>query len=178
MDNTLFSLQSTKAKTDYEAGNFLQAASGFKEASLIAHENGEILAAAELENNCCVALLKAGKFQDAHQMVAGTDKVFANAGDTHRQGMALGNLAAALEGLKKWDAAAAAYEQSAAMFSQSLDREHRSYVLKCLSKLQARNGRYFEALATMQAALQSQNKISIPEQFLKKLLQTIFRMIK
>jgi hypothetical protein len=91
--------------------------------------------------------------------------------------MALGNLAAALEGLKKWDAAAAAYEQSADMFYQSRDMELRSNVLKCLSELQVRNGRHFEALATMQVALQSQKKISIPERFLKKLLQTIFRMI-
>jgi tetratricopeptide (TPR) repeat protein len=178
MDKLLTDQLTKKAKVEYEAGNYLQAANMFEEASQLARDKGDILQAAELENNRSVALLKAGNPQGALDAVVKTDQIFAAAGDIAHQGMALGNLAAALEALNKLVEAEAAYEQSAELFRQTGDMELRAVVLKSLSAIQIRSGHYLESLVTMQAALESQKKLSQRERILKKLLHTPFRLIK
>ena len=91
---------------DESAELFRQAAEGFS-----LGRNG--LLAAEMKNNMSVALLQAGKAQESLDAALGTDLVFAGAKDIKSQGMALGNQAAALEALNRFDEAIAAYTSTA-----------------------------------------------------------------
>jgi len=50
--------------------------------------------------------------------------------------------------------------------------------LKSISALQIRTGHQLEALASMDAALSNQKKLSMQERFLKKLLDVPMRMLK
>ena len=76
-----------------------EAASSFSEAASAYEALDDPLNAAEMKNNLSVALLQAGKAQEAYDAAAGTDEVFAQAGDLKRQAMAFGNQAAALDEL-------------------------------------------------------------------------------
>ena len=134
------------------------------------------MGAAEQKNNRSVALFKAGDAQGALQAVQGTDGVFQQGGDVRRQAMALGNLAAALEAGGKLKEALDYYQQSADLFKQVNEMELRTIALKNLSALQLRMGRQFEAMASMDAALYPQKKMTWVEKILKKLLKVPLRM--
>jgi len=169
--------QSKQAKQAYEMGNFLEAARLFNNAAEGLSRSGDALGAAEQENNRSVALLKAGDAQGALLAAQGTDQVFLQAGDTRRQAIALGNQAAALEGLGKLTEALDFYQQSADLLKQVNDLELRAFVLKNLSALQLRMGRQFEAMASMDAALYPKKKMTLVEKILKKLLKVPLRML-
>ena len=89
-------------KKEYGKGNYKAAAGLFSQAAQAYASTGNVLDAAEMRNNESVALLQAGNAGEALQAVEGTEQVFLQAGDLKRQGIAIGNRAAALEGLKKW----------------------------------------------------------------------------
>ena len=90
-----------QAKLTYQAGNYVLAAQGFAEATSAYTEMGDALMAAEMQNNQSVALLRAKQPQAALEVVQGTEKIFAQAGDFRREGMALANQASALQALKR-----------------------------------------------------------------------------
>ena len=87
-------------KKEYGKGNFKDAAGLFSQAAQAYASEGDELNAAEMKNNESVAYLQAGNAQEALQAVEGTEEVFLKAGDLKRQGIAISNRAAALEGLK------------------------------------------------------------------------------
>ena len=178
MGNFFIEQLSKKAKKEYDSGNFLEASVIFNQAFQAALENGQGLLAAEQRNNCSVALLKAENPQGALDAAAGTDQLFAEAGDLSKEGMALGNMGAALEALGRLDEAADMYERSASLFNQAGEKDLLSFVLKSLSAIQVRQGHQLEALATMQSALDSIEKPSLKEKLVKQLLKVPFRMTK
>ena len=92
-----------KGKLDYERGRYLDAADLFLQAAQAYVSVQDDLNAAEMMNNQSVALLQAGKAREALQATDGTEAIFEKAGDRKRQGIAISNRAAALEGLKKWN---------------------------------------------------------------------------
>jgi tetratricopeptide (TPR) repeat protein len=168
---------SDQAKQAYEKGEFLEAARLFSQAAEILNTRGDEMGAAEQKNNRSVALLKAGDAQGALQAVQDTDRVFQQGGDIRRQAIALGNLAAALEACGKLKEALDLYQQSADLLKQVNDMELRTFVLKNLSALQLKMGRQFEAMASMDAALNPQKKMTLVEKILKKLLKVPLRML-
>ncbi len=97
------------------------------------------------------------------------------AGDVRRQGMALGNLGAALEADGRIEEAVDAYEQSADLLKQVGESEFRANVMQSLSRLQLRTGRQFEALATMEAGLEGIERPNTQQRFLKKLLKLPYK---
>ena len=167
-----------RAQASYHAGRFVEAASLFEQASRQYSEAGDGLQAAEMANNRSVALLQSGNGKKALEAAEGTDQVFAQAGDVRRQALALGNQAAALENLNQQEDALARYRQCAELLKQAGDDESRVPVLKAISALQIRTGHQFEALASMDAALNNQKKLSPQERFLKKLLDIPMRMLR
>lgn len=167
-----------QAEQAYKGGKYNDAASLYQKAAHQALAEGDRLKMAELGNNCSVALLQAGNAHAALEAADGTDQVFAKAGDMHRQGLALGNQAAALEALNRLDEALARYRQCSDLLKQSGDEENRAAVLKSISALQIRTGHQLEALASMDAALERQKKLSLQERFLKKLLDIPMRMLR
>lgn len=167
-----------QAEKAYHSGKFADAAGLFHQSALRCTEEGEALKAAELENNRSVALLQSGNAQAALEAAQGTEQVFFQAGDTRRQGLALGNQAAALDALGLSKEALDLYVKCADLLKQAGDKESRATVLKSISALQVRTGHQLEALASMNAALENEPKLSVKERFLKKLLKIPFDMMR
>ncbi|MDR3572736.1 MAG: hypothetical protein P4L50_02650 [Anaerolineaceae bacterium] len=167
-----------KAQAAYQAGEFLQAASLFETAAQEYETDNNPLKAAEMQNNRSVALLKAGDSLKALQAAQGTDQIFLQAGDKKRQAIALGNQAAAYEALGKNDKALALYHQCADLLKEVNDLETRTFVLKSISALQMRTGKQFEAMASMEAALNTTEHLTVKEWIIKKLLKVPFKMLR
>lgn len=168
---------SEQAEKAFRAGRFAEAAEFYRQAAERSNMEGDSLRAAELSNNRSVALLQGGDAEDALQAAWGTEQVFAQAGDLRRQGLALGNQAAALEALGKHAEALRCYNLSADLLKQCGDNASRAVVLKSISAMQVRSGHHLEALASMDAALKNQPKPTIKERLLKKLLDIPFKMM-
>jgi tetratricopeptide (TPR) repeat protein len=162
----------------FRAGKFAEAAELYQELIGLYSQSGDVVKAAEMANNRSVALLQAGQAQAALEAAEGTDKVFSLAGDVRRQALAIGNQAAALEALNRLDDAMNRYLQCNDLLKQVGDPDNRASVLKSISALQIRTGRQLEALASMDAALTNQKKLTLKERFLKKLLDIPMRMVK
>ena len=179
MEENLSPQQLTKkAEAAYQNEDYEQAIRLYTTAKEAYTQAGDALSAAEMSNNLSVVWLRQGNAAQSLQALDGAEQVFAQAGDTRRQAMTCGNQAAALEALNRRPEAISAYEQSAALFRQAGETDLRVYVLKSLSALQMRAGRRFEAMATMQAALDSQKSLSLRERLLRKLLQIVFSLLR
>jgi tetratricopeptide (TPR) repeat protein len=166
-----------KAKNAYEAEDFEQAAQWYEQAASQYTQLDDPINAAEMANNRSVSLLRNGNAQGALQAAQGTDQVFARAGDVHRQAMAIGNQASALEALHRTDEAIKLYQQSNELLKGINDQTLRVYVLQSLSGLQLGKRQYLQAMATMQAAMEIKSHLSFRERILKKLIQIVFKLL-
>ena len=151
---------------DESAELFRQAAEGFS-----LGRNG--LLAAEMKNNMSVALLQAGKAQESLDAALGTDLVFAGAKDIKSQGMALGNQAAALEALNRFDEAIAAYERSADLFAEVGEGDLRSMVMKSAAAIKLKTGKVTESAFKMMGSLDAKDNPGFFERILKFFLRFI-----
>jgi len=167
---------SAEGQAAYQRGDYLAAAEHFRAAAAAYEAVSDLLMAAEMRNNASVAQLQAGNASAALAEVDGTPEIFTAAGDVRRQAMAVGNQAAALEGLKRTEEALAAYELSADLFQQVGEPDLRLHALKAMSALQLESGRRLQALATMKAGLDDLKKPTLKERFLQRLLNIPFRM--
>lgn len=131
------------------------------------------LNAAEMMNNVSVALLQAGKPQKALDAALGTDQIFENAKDIKRQAMALGNQAAALEGLNRFDEAIEKYERSADLFRQAGEGDLRAMVMKSAAAIKLKTGRVTESAFKMMGSLDAKETPGLFERILKFLLKFI-----
>ncbi len=179
MNEVLDAAQLAKeAKQAYQRGDYESAARSFQAAAQGYKTCQDSLNAAEMANNASVAYLQAGDGQAALQAVEGTAEIFAAEGDVRRQAMALGNLGAALEALKRYEDAEQAYQQSADLLKQVGEDQLRLNVMQSLSSLQMRTGRQLQALSSMQAGLEDVNRPSPRQRILKKLLGVPFKLMK
>lgn len=167
----------SEAKSAYQRGDYSAAASAYEAAAKSYEGAGDELIAAEMHNNSCVSFIQAGDAQAAIQAVVGTVPIFAAAGDIRRQGMAMGNLGAALEADDQLEEAADAYNQSAELLKQGGENDFRVSVMQSLSAIQLRTGHQLEALATMQAGLEGIERPKPQQRFLKKLLQLPYKYL-
>jgi tetratricopeptide (TPR) repeat protein len=166
-----------QAKTAYEAEDYEEAAQWYERAADLYTAQGDLLLAAEMKNNRSVSLLRAHNPQAAYKAAQGTVEIFAQAKDARRQAMALGNLAAALEAMKKDDEALLRYQESNEILKQINEHELRIYILQSMSGLHLRRRRYLEAMAVMHVALEIKPHLSFRERILKKLLQIVYSML-
>lgn len=167
---------SSQGQAAYQRGDYVESAEIYKSAAVAYRLAGDMLMAAEMHNNASVAFIQAGKPEAALSEVANTPEIFASAGDLRRQAMAIGNRAAALEGLERVEEALQAYELSAALFEQAGDTDLRLHTMQALSALQLKSGRRLQALATMQSGLVGIKKPTLKQRFLKRLLDIPFNM--
>ncbi|MFN7037599.1 MAG: tetratricopeptide repeat protein [Bellilinea sp.] len=165
-----------KAWEAYQNEDYETAANAFSTAVEALTDENQTLQQAEMRNNLSVALLKAGKPQEAYQAALGSDQIFAAAGDLKRQAMALANIASALEDLKRLDEALELFTQSAALFKQISEKEMRAYVLQRISTIQLRQGKRIESLVSMDAALEEKKKLSFKDRLLRNLMGIIRRL--
>jgi tetratricopeptide (TPR) repeat protein len=166
-----------KGISAYQNGDYLTAAQAFEAAQQGYLSQGDKLNAAELANNCSVAYLQAGEGQAALKAVEGTVAIFAEAGDLRRQGMALGNLASALEAVDRNEEAVKAYLQSANVLEKAGEDQLRANVMHSLSMLQFRSGKQLQALASMHSGLEGVKRPTPKQSLLKKLLRIPIDML-
>ena len=129
--------------------------------------------AAEMKNNLSVALFQAGKPQAALDAALGIDEFFADAKDIKRQATALGNQAAALEGLNRIDEALEKYERSADLFRQAGEGDLRAVVMKSAAAIKLKRGKITDSAFKMIGALDAKDRPSIFERILKFFLRFI-----
>lgn len=170
-------LQKTSAdgKLAFESGDYESAAAMFENSAQGYAALHDQVNEAEMKNNKSVALLKLGKAQEALDAALGTQTIFAKAGDLKRQGMAVGNQAAALEALKRFDEAYAAYEESAGLFAQAGEGDLRSMVLKAAAGIKLKRGKVTDSAIKMIGSLEAKDKPSVFERVLKWLLRFVQR---
>lgn len=160
-------------KQAYQNKKYEEAAEYFRQAAEGYTLGRAGLPAAEMQNNLSVALLQAGKPQEALDAALGTDKVFEGANDTKRRAMALGNQAAALEGLQRFDEAIEKYERSADLFASVSEGDLRASVMKSAAALKLRTGRITESAFKMMGAVEAKDSPTFFERILKFLLRFV-----
>jgi tetratricopeptide (TPR) repeat protein len=160
-----------KGKIEYEKGNYSVAADLFSQAAQAYASAQDELNAAEMKNNQSVALLQAGKAKDALQATEGTEEIFENAGDLRRQGVAIGNRAAALEGLKKWKDALAEYDRAASLFEQAGAGDMHSVVRKAAANLNLKRGRFTDSQLDVYDSLRLVEKPTLTQRIMKFLIR-------
>lgn len=162
-----------QGKQAFESKNFIEAAELFRQAAEGFTAGKSVLMAAEMMNNMSVALLQAGRAQEALNAALGTDQIFAEAKDIKRQGMAVGNQAAALEGLNRYDEAIAAFERSAELFAQAGEGDLRSMVMKSAAAIKLKTGKITDSAFKMMGSLDVKENPSFFERILKFFLRFI-----
>jgi len=156
-----------QGKDEYAKGNNAIAADLFAQAAQAYVEARDELNAAEMKNNQSVALLQAGRAEDALHATDGTEEVFQKAGDIKRQGFAVGNRAAALEGLKKYQDAIAEYERAASLLEQAGEGDMHSVVRKAAANLHLKHGRISAAQMDVYDSLRLVEKPNFTQRILK-----------
>jgi len=158
-------------KKEYGKGNFRAAAEIFSQAAQAYASLQDALNAAEMKNNESVALLQAGKAKESLQATDGTEAVFQKAGDIKRQGIAVSNRAAALEGLKKWQEALAEYDRAASLFEQAGEGDMHSVVRKAAANLNLKRGRVMDSQMDVYDSLRLVEKPTFTQRIMKFLMR-------
>jgi len=156
-----------KGKQEYGNGNYLVAADLFLQSAQAYADITDELNAAEMKNNQSVALLQAGKAKEALQATDGTEEIFQKAGDLKRQGIAISNRAAALEGMKKVDEALAEYERAASILEEAGEGDMHSIVRKAAANLNLKRGRVTAAQMDVYDSLRLVEKPNFTQRIMK-----------
>jgi tetratricopeptide (TPR) repeat protein len=160
-----------EGKRAFASKRYAQAAEAFRQAAQGYALGRDGLHAAEMNNNLSVSLLKMNRPQEAYEAAAGADKIFEGANDVKRQGMALGNQAAALDALKRYEESLALYERAAALLAQANANDLRAMVLKEAAAIRLKQGKLNDAGMQMLGSLAAAEKPSLLQRFLKFLLR-------
>jgi tetratricopeptide (TPR) repeat protein len=158
-------------KKEYGKGNYQAAAGLFSQAAQAYASLGDELNAAEMKNNESVAFLQAGKAREALQAVEGTEQVFLKAGDLKRQGIAISNRAAALEGLKKWKEALAEYDRAAVIFEQIGEGDMHSLVRKSAANINMKHLRVNDTQMDVLDSMRLVEKPTLTQRLMKFLMR-------
>jgi tetratricopeptide (TPR) repeat protein len=162
---------SEEGKRAFAERQFERAADLFHRAAEAFTQGRSGLLAAEMQNNRSVALLQAGRPAEALEAVLDTDQVFAGANDFKRQGMALGNQAAALEALKRPDEALSAYDRAAVLLQQAGEGDLLAMVKKAAAAIRLKRGQVGESALNMIGSLEARDQPSWFDRILKALLR-------
>jgi tetratricopeptide (TPR) repeat protein len=164
-------LMADQATSRYQEGDFEQAAELFAKAAQAYQDSGDALTAAELRNNQSVALLQNDDAQAALDAALDTDAIFAEAGDARRQGLALGNQAAALEELNRTDEALERYQTCAELLEQAGEDQMRALVMQSVAWIYIRRGKFFEGLFAMNSGLRTVKNPTLKQRILRTILK-------
>ena len=160
-----------QGKEEYGKANYKAAAGLFAQAAQAYASGKDELNAAEMKNNESVALLQAGNAKDALQATDGTEDVFLKAGDIKRQGIAVSNRAAALEGLKKWKEALAEYDRAAALFEEAGEGDMHSLVRKAAANINLKHLKVLDSQMDVFDSLRLVEKPTLTQRFMKFLMR-------
>jgi tetratricopeptide (TPR) repeat protein len=164
-----------QAQLFYQQKKYKKAAHLFMEIAQAYLTTNQELKAAEMKNNASVSWLLAGEAQKALQASLATHTLFENNQDYKQAGIAYGNQAAAYDALNKTEEALAYYHKASEQLLLAGETEYRSIVLKQISELQLKTGAYYQALASMNNALNSMENISVKDNILQRFFKQIFK---
>jgi tetratricopeptide (TPR) repeat protein len=159
-----------QAKRTYQSGDYLQAGQEFDQAASAYAGAGDALMAAEMKNNQSVALLLSGDAQAALAVIEGTEKVFADSGDSRREGMSLANQASALQALKRLKDSMECYQRAGVALEKAGEGDLRADVMQQLSMLHLRRFKFYDAILTLQSGLAGVKNPSLKQRLMKKIL--------
>jgi tetratricopeptide (TPR) repeat protein len=162
-----------QGKQAFKNKRFGEAAELFSQAAEGYTLNRAGLMSAEMLNNKSVALLQANKPQESLIAAQDTDQVFASANDIKRQGMALGNQAAALEALNRYDEAVEKYDLAAQLFNQAGEGDLRALVMKSSAAIKLKTGKVTDSAFKMMGSLDAKEHPSFFERILKFFLRFV-----
>jgi len=168
----------SQAEVAYAKKEYKLAAELFSKAAIEADNRSNPAESSELRNNASVAFLQANDADSAFNIVANSEAIFIEIGDKKRHAMALGNQAAALEALGQKKKAKELYIEAAELLKASGDKELRTFVLKRISAIQVQEGKQFEALGSLYAALENSENLTFREKTLKKLSSLVMRLMQ
>ena len=171
MDPTTLAEQ---GKQEYGAGAYIAAADLFAKAAQAYSDVQDELNAAEMKNNQSVALLKAGKAEAALHATDGTEQIFQKAGDLKRQGVAIANRAAALEGLKKLSEAMDEYNRAADIFEKAGEGDMHSIVRKATAEIFLKRGYIGNTQLDVLDSLRLVEKPTVTQRILKFMMRLGF----
>jgi tetratricopeptide (TPR) repeat protein len=163
-----------QGKQEYAKGAFGVAADLFSQAAQAYDSAQDELNAAEMKNNQSVALLKAGKAEAALHATDGTEEIFLKSGDQKRQGIAIANRAAALEGLKKYNEAMEEYNRAAVIFEEIGEGDMHSVVRKATAEIFLKRGYIGNTQMDVLDSLRLVEKPTLTQRFLKFLMRLGF----
>jgi tetratricopeptide (TPR) repeat protein len=166
-----------QGRSAYRSGDFLKAASLFLKASETCAEAGNQLLAAEMANNQSVALLQSGDAAAALAASQGTDLIFAQAGDPLREGLALGNQAAALKELGRKKESLELFRQSIPRFEKAGDKENLAVVHKTIAALEMESGDNLGAMSAMLDSMRLTEKLTWRQKIMRWLFSLVSRMM-
>jgi tetratricopeptide (TPR) repeat protein len=158
------------AQRRYREGDLAGAVEAFQQASQAYAAAGEALMAAEMRNNQAVTLLRLKKAEEALALVQGTERIFAEAGDARREGMALANTASALESLRRTGEAIEAYRRSAEALERADEGDLRGEVMQLLSMLYLRRLKFYDAVLALQSGLAGVKNPTARQRCMKKIV--------
>lgn len=161
----------SSGKEEYGKGNYKAAAGLFAQAALAYTSMQDELNAAEMKNNESVAWLQAGQAKQALQATEGTEEIFQKAGDLKRQGIAVSNRAAALEGLRKWKEALAEYDRAASLFEQAGEGDMHSIVRKAAANINLKRGKVLDSQMDVFDSLRLVEKPTLTQRLMKFLMR-------
>jgi tetratricopeptide (TPR) repeat protein len=159
-----------KARDLYASGELALAAEAFQQAAQAFSLSGDELMAAEMKNNECVALLRAGQPAAALDAVSGTTEIFEAAGDASRLGTAYANRASVLQAMKRRQEAIADFVQAAEWLEKAGEGDMRYQVMQLLSSLYLRERKLLNAVMALQSGLAGVKKPTFKQKLMKKLL--------
>jgi tetratricopeptide (TPR) repeat protein len=160
----------------FKADEFDQAALLFQQAAVEFEQAGQFSLAAEARNNQSVALLQAGKPDEALKAARGTEDIFSSTGDPLRQAQALGNQAAALQDLNQLGQAADLYLKAAEIFKSINQLDFFTLVMKNVSSIRMKQRRFLDSLFAMNQALSVKRNLTLRERLIRSLSNLAFRM--
>jgi tetratricopeptide (TPR) repeat protein len=169
-EQTTSQSQADQARILYGAGDFSAAASLYGSVAVAYREAGDDLNAAEMLNNQSVSLLRSGQPQAALEAALGTEKIFDQAGDFRRLGMAYANQASALESLKRFKEAIPAYENAGEALEKAGEDQLRVQVMQLLSALYLRRWKFYNAVIALQSGLAGVKDPTPRQRLMKKLI--------
>lgn len=132
---------------------------------------------AEMLNNIGVIKRLQKKHEAAAAALVQAADLFAQAGDKRRQGQAIGNLGDVFAAQRDRLAAARSYSEAAALLAQAQAPAEHSQVLRALSLLYLRQGRWFDAIYQMNDSLRIKPRKGVGEWLLSGLLRLAVRLI-
>ncbi len=160
-----------KAQGAYQDKDYNLALETFASARDAYDASGDPLKSAEMANNLCVVYLQDKQPHRALAEVTGTPALFLEHGQKKLAAFAYGNMASALEAMKRLTEAEAAYRSAIELFTETGEDEALQQTAQSLSQMLLKQGRSFEAIFSMQSGIERKKKLTLKDRILQKLFK-------